>query len=99
MSCKTLGRLVIAILCTSAAAPISAGPGASFFLVELLLGQPTNSTLKTTCDSTLWVVSGKALLRLAATWPELVLELGLRMSQDMKQQLGRLEAIQQVGCM
>lgn len=45
----------------------------------------------------LQVVSGKALLRLAAQRPDLVLELGLRMSQGLKQQLGELEAIQQVG--
>jgi hypothetical protein len=44
------------------------------------------------------VVPDKPLLRLAATRPDLVLELGLRMSQEMKQQLGQLEALQQVGC-
>lgn len=43
------------------------------------------------------VVSSKALLRLAASRPDLVLELGLRMSQEMEQQLGQLEALQQVG--
>lgn len=42
------------------------------------------------------VVPDKALLRLAAQRPDLVLELGLRMSQGLKQQLGQLEAIQQV---
>jgi hypothetical protein len=43
------------------------------------------------------VVPDKALLRLAAQRPDLVLELGLRMSQEMKQQLGQLEALQAVG--
>jgi hypothetical protein len=43
------------------------------------------------------VVPDKALLRLAAQRPDFVLELGLRMSQGLKQQLGQLEAIQQVG--
>jgi hypothetical protein len=42
------------------------------------------------------VVPDRALLRLAAQRPDLVLELGLRMSQEMKQQLGQLEALQQV---
>jgi hypothetical protein len=37
------------------AVPIDAGPGASFFLIELLLGQPSSTTVKATCDSTLWV--------------------------------------------
>ena len=45
----------------------------------------------------LQVVPDKALLRLAAQRPDFVLELGLRMSQGLKQQLGQLEAIQQVG--
>lgn len=44
----------------------------------------------------LQVVPDKALLRLAAQRPDLVLELGLRMSQGLKQQLGQLQAVQQV---
>lgn len=42
------------------------------------------------------VVPGAALLRLAGQRPDLVLELGLRMSQGLKQQLGQLQAVQQV---
>jgi hypothetical protein len=37
------------------AVPIDAGPGASFFLIELLLGQASSTTVKATCDCTLWV--------------------------------------------
>ena len=44
------------------AVPIDAGPGASFFLIELLLGQPSSSTVKATCDSTLWVSCGTQCL-------------------------------------
>lgn len=43
------------------------------------------------------VVPGKALLQLASQRPDLALELGLRMSQGLKQQLGQLQAAQQVG--
>jgi hypothetical protein len=42
------------------------------------------------------VVPGKALLQLASQRPDLALELGLRMSQGLKQQLGQLQAAQQV---
>lgn len=37
------------------AVPIDAGPGANFFLIELLLGQPSSTTVKATCNCTLWV--------------------------------------------
>eukprot|EP00883_Tetradesmus_obliquus_P000973 jgi/Sobl393_1/11042/SZX62060.1 len=72
--------------------PLDAGPGASCFLIELLLGQPTTSTVRTSSDCVLWVVRGPALMALAARRPDLVLELGLKMSQDLAQQVEAMEA-------
>eukprot|EP00878_Enallax_costatus_P047261 GHUV01057723.1.p1 GENE.GHUV01057723.1~~GHUV01057723.1.p1 ORF type:complete len:284 (+),score=79.99 GHUV01057723.1:167-1018(+) len=72
--------------------PIDAGPGATFFLIELLLGQNTNTTVKTTSDCTLWVVPSAALLALAARRPDFVLELGLKMSQEMAGKVEQMEA-------
>lgn len=77
-------------------APVEAGPGASFFLVELLLGHVTNTTVRASSDCVLWVVRGTAVLRLAASRPDFVLELGLKMSQEMAAQVGQLEADIQV---
>lgn len=79
------------------AVPLDAGPGASCFLIELLLGQPTTSTVRTSSDCVLWVVRGPALMALAARRPDLVLELGLKMSQDLAQQVEAMEANMQVG--
>jgi CRP-like cAMP-binding protein len=66
------------------------------FLVELLLGQPTSSSVRTTSDATLWVVKDTALLRLAASRPDLVLELGLKLSQTMQGKVEVLEAVIEV---
>lgn len=74
------------------AVPLDAGPGAAFFLIELLLGQNTNITVKTTSDCTLWVVPAASLLALAARRPDFVLELGLKMSQQMAGKVEQMEA-------
>lgn len=74
------------------AVPIDAGPGATFFLIELLLGQTTNTTVKATSDCTLWVVPSSALMSLAARRPDFVLELGLKMSQEMAGKVEQMEA-------
>jgi hypothetical protein len=47
--------LCVAVCPAGFAVPIDAGPGASFFLIELLLGQPSSTTIRATCDCTLWV--------------------------------------------
>lgn len=52
--------------------------------------------MRATSDATLWVVRDKALLRLAASRPDLVLELGLKLSQEMQDKVEVLEAQQQV---
>lgn len=72
--------------------PLDAGPGATFFLIELLLDQTTNTSVRATSDCTLWVVPSDALLGLAAQRPDLVLELGLRMSQEMVGKVEQMEA-------
>jgi CRP-like cAMP-binding protein len=77
--------------------PLDAGPGASCFLIELLLRQPTNTTVRTSSDCVLWVVRGPALMDLARRRPDLVLELGLKMSQDLAAQVEQMEASMQVG--
>eukprot|EP00882_Tetradesmus_deserticola_P011080 GHRQ01011715.1.p1 GENE.GHRQ01011715.1~~GHRQ01011715.1.p1 ORF type:complete len:603 (+),score=315.83 GHRQ01011715.1:299-2107(+) len=75
--------------------PLDAGPGASCFLIELLLGQPSASSVRTSSDCVLWVVRRPELLGLAARRPDLVLELGLKMSQDLAAQVEAMEANQQ----
>jgi hypothetical protein len=77
--------------------PLDAGPGASCFLIELLLGQATSTTVRTSSDCVLWVVRGPALMALARDRPDLVLELGLKMSQDLAAQVEQMEAEMQVG--
>eukprot|EP00879_Flechtneria_rotunda_P013356 GHRR01013946.1.p1 GENE.GHRR01013946.1~~GHRR01013946.1.p1 ORF type:complete len:902 (+),score=300.53 GHRR01013946.1:340-3045(+) len=75
--------------------PVDAGPGASFFLIELLLNQAASATIITSTDALVWVVSAPALLELAGRRPDLVLELGLRLSQDMAGKLEQMEASMQ----
>eukprot|EP00775_Hariotina_reticulata_P006711 gene6709-6932_t len=76
--------------------PITAGPGACFFLIELLLSQASSTTIRTTSDAVLWVVPAQQLQELASSRPDLVLELGLKMSQELSTKVGQLESSSQV---
>jgi hypothetical protein len=67
--------------CWCVTVPIAAGPGACFFLIELLLSRACTTTVKAESDAVLWVVPAQQLQELAASRPDLVLELGLKMSQ------------------
>lgn len=62
---------------------VEAGPGSLFNLSELILGQGASATVRCATNVTLWVVPAQAIRDLAARRPELLLEVGLRLSQEM----------------